>query len=171
MVFSELLFQSVAPKKMSQVCPSWDIFGWLFHGQTSDDVWSFRSSSFNTSRKKNAKNGGTNWSDADAAFDRAINEKRGTYNDRVARCRCAFVVLAARTGGRWHADCIRRDRRVRPGALSRFFRTRRFAPVYATRLSTTLVEPSFCGSTQINCCRPRPFFRCGGWNVPGSFGY
>ena len=33
-------------------------------------------------------------------FDRAIKEKRDTYDDLVANRRCAFVVLAARTGGR-----------------------------------------------------------------------
>ena len=40
-------------------------------------------------------------------FDRAIKEKRDTYDDLVANRRCAFVVLAAGTGGHWHADCIR----------------------------------------------------------------
>ena len=39
--------------------------------------------------------------DADAVFDCAINEKRATSR------RCAFVVLAAGTGGCWHADCIK----------------------------------------------------------------
>ena len=40
-------------------------------------------------------------------FDRAIKEKRDTYDDLVANRRCAFVVLASETSGRWHADCIR----------------------------------------------------------------
>ena len=45
--------------------------------------------------------------DADTVFDRAINERRDTYHDLVPSRRCAFVVLAARFGGRWHDDCIR----------------------------------------------------------------
>ena len=40
-------------------------------------------------------------------FASAISEKRATYSDLVASHRCAFVVLAARFGGRWHDDCIR----------------------------------------------------------------
>ena len=38
--------------KLSHVCPCWGIFGWLFHGQAFYHAWSFRSSSFNTSRRK-----------------------------------------------------------------------------------------------------------------------
>ena len=34
------------------MCPCWDIFGWLFHGQASDHAWSFRSFPFNTSRRR-----------------------------------------------------------------------------------------------------------------------
>ena len=38
--------------------------------------------------------------DADNVFDRAIDEKRDTYHDLVASRHSAFVILAARTGGR-----------------------------------------------------------------------
>ena len=44
--------------------------------------------------------------DADAVFAAAIREKRNTYSDLVDSNRCAFLVLAAGTGGRWHEDCI-----------------------------------------------------------------
>ena len=45
--------------------------------------------------------------DPDAVFDRAISAKHAKYHDLVASRRCALVVLAAGTGGRWHDDCIR----------------------------------------------------------------
>ena len=45
--------------------------------------------------------------DADAVFDRALNEMRDTYHDLVASRRCTLFVFAEVTGGRWQADCIR----------------------------------------------------------------
>ena len=44
--------------------------------------------------------------DADAVFDRAIAAKHAKYHDLVASRRCKLLVLAAGTGGRWHANCI-----------------------------------------------------------------
>ena len=95
-------------------------------------------------------------------FDRAIKEKRDTYDDLVANRRCAFVVLAAGTGGHWHADCIRfvRD-------LARY---RASSEPVVLRRSMKLVEPSLFGSTQIDCRRPRSLFRCDGWSIPDSLG-
>ena len=40
-------------------------------------------------------------------FDHAIREKLATYHDLAASNRCAFLVLAAGTGGRWSDDLVR----------------------------------------------------------------
>ena len=46
-------------------------------------------------------------SDENAVFVRAVREKLVTYHDLAASRRCALIVAAAGTGGRWSDDLIR----------------------------------------------------------------